>query len=58
MINSFLGLIGKRNINVEHMINKSRGEYAYTIIDLDEVIGSEITDKINEHPAVVRVRVL
>jgi hypothetical protein len=40
------------------MINKSRGEYAYTIIDLDEVIGSEITDKINEHPAVVRVRVL
>lgn len=58
MINSFLELIGKRNINVEHMINKARDEYAYTIIDLGEKIGPEITEKILANEEVLRVRVL
>ncbi|NCB50807.1 MAG: 3-phosphoglycerate dehydrogenase [Clostridia bacterium] len=58
MINSFLELIGERNINVEHMINKQRGEYAYTIIDLGEKIGPDITDRIKANNAVLRVRVL
>lgn len=58
MINSFLDLIGARNINVEHMINKQRGEYAYTIIDLGEKIGPEITDRIKANKDVLRVRVL
>jgi D-3-phosphoglycerate dehydrogenase len=58
MINSFLDLISERNINVEHMINKARGGYAYTIIDLGEQIGSDITGRILANPAVLRVRVL
>jgi D-3-phosphoglycerate dehydrogenase len=58
MINSFLELIGKRNINVEHMINKARDEYAYTIMDLSEKIGPDITDKILAKEEVLRVRVL
>jgi len=58
MINSFLDLTGERNINVEHMINKQKGEYAYTIIDLGEMIGPEITDRIKANKDVLRVRVL
>lgn len=58
MINSFLDLISERNINVEHMINKARGGYAYTIIDLGEQIGADITQRILANPAVLRVRVL
>ncbi len=58
MINSFLDLISERNINVEHMINKPRDGYAYTIIDLGQVIGGEITDRIAANPDVVRVRVI
>lgn len=58
MIKSFLELISKRNINIEHMINKARDEYAYTIMDLSETIGPEITDRILEKEEVLRVRVL
>ena len=36
MINRFLDLIGEQNINVDHMINKSKGEYAYTMLDLED----------------------
>jgi D-3-phosphoglycerate dehydrogenase len=58
MINSFLDLISEKNINVEHMINKARGEYAYTIIDLSEEIGPDITDKILGNEEVLRVRII
>ena len=58
MINSFLEFVSARNINVEHMLNKNRGEYAYTMIDLGEKINGEIVGKILENPDVVRVRVL
>ena len=58
MINHFLDLIGEENINVEHMINKPRGDVAYTIIDTGSVIGSAITDKIAAMDEVMRVRVI
>ena len=58
MINRFLDLIGAENINVEHMINKPRGEIAYTIIDTGAVVGSAISDKIAAMDEVYRVRVL
>ena len=32
MINSILDLVSARNINVEHMLNKPRGAYAYTMM--------------------------
>lgn len=58
MINGFLDLISERSINIEHMINKARGEYAYTMIDLGEHIGPEIADRIRAQREVLRVRVL
>lgn len=58
MINSFLDLIGAENINVEHMINKARGDVAYTIIDVGSPISAEIANKIAAMPHVKRVRVI
>ena len=58
MINQFLDLIGAENINVEHMINKPKGEVAYTIIDTGSDISDEITAKIAAMPEVMRVRVI
>ncbi|MBR4057201.1 MAG: phosphoglycerate dehydrogenase [Oscillospiraceae bacterium] len=58
MINGFLDLIGEQNINVEHMINKPRGEYAYTIIDTGTKLDREIIDKISQMKEVLRVRVI
>ena len=58
MINGILDLVSARNLNVEHMINKPRGEFAYTMMDLSEPVGSEITAPIEQNPDVLRVRVI
>ena len=58
MITRILDFISDRNINVEHMINKPRGEYAYTIVDLGEKIGEDTAASIRGMSDVLRVRVL
>ena len=58
MITSILDFISQKNINVEHMINKPRGGYAVTIVDLSEPIGEDVADAIRRMNDVVRVRVL
>ncbi len=58
MITQFLDLIGGQDINVEHMINKPRGDVAYTIIDTGSAIPQEIVDQIRAMTEVMRVRVL
>ena len=58
MLNHFLEFIGEANINVAHMINKQRGDYAYTIIDTDTPIGESIPDAIKHMDDVIRVRIL
>ena len=58
MITRILDFISEKNINVEHMINKPRGEYAYTIVDLGEKIGEETAASIREMPNVLRGRVI
>lgn len=58
MLTKILEFIGDRNINVEHMINKPRGEYAYTIVDLGTSIDSDVADAIRNMNNVLRVRVI
>jgi len=58
MLTNFLKLIGAKDINVEHMINKSRGELAYTILDLGDDVGEDMTDEIRAMSDVLKVRVL
>lgn len=57
-INSILDLVSERNINIEHMLNKPRGEYAYTMIDLAEKVNGNIAGEIMKDPDVLRVRVI
>lgn len=58
MINRILDLVSEKNINVEHMINKPREEYAYTIIDLGETVGEDMADSIRAMNEVLRVRII
>ena len=48
-------ILGEISGNVENMLSKSRGEYAYTIIDVEGAIDA---DKIAAVEGVVRVRVI
>ena len=36
MLSLLVDEIGQHNINIVHFMNKSKGEYAYTLIELDE----------------------
>ena len=58
MITRILDFISEKNINVEHMINKNRGKYAVTIVDLGSAIYEETVNGIWEMDEVVRVRVI
>lgn len=58
MLNRFLDIIGRDNINVEHMMNKHHGKYAYTIIDTGSEISDAIAQEISAMTEVVRVRVI
>lgn len=46
------------SVNILDMINKSKGELAYTIINTDHAIPAEAIEKLNQIDAVIRVRVI
>ena len=58
MITQFTGAFGEANINISDMTNKSRGEYAYTILDIESKATDEILEKLNAIDGVFRVRVV
>jgi D-3-phosphoglycerate dehydrogenase len=58
MLNQFLEIIAEHNINVEHMMNKARGEYAYTIFDTGTKLGEETVRRISAVEGVGRVRLI
>ncbi len=45
-------------VNVENMTNKSKGDYAYTIVDAGSVVDQKILNHIVNIPGVLRMRVI
>ena len=58
VVSSITTHISSHNINISNMLNKSRGKYAYTCLDLDEVPQEAVVGKIRALNTVYRVRVL
>jgi D-3-phosphoglycerate dehydrogenase len=58
MLNSILNLFSASQINIENLINKSRKDMAYTMIDLNTKVGESFMAQIEQLPSVIRVRVL
>lgn len=58
MLGQFTGILAEEGINISLMTNKSRGEYAYTMIDADAAVPAEVEKKISEADGVLRVRIL
>ena len=57
-IANITGLLSKDGVNVENMTNKSKKDYAYTVVDLGSRISEAVADEIRALEGVFRVRVL
>ena len=44
--------------NVANILSKSRGEYAYALIDIDDQVGDDALEKMSAREGVLRVRFL
>ncbi|NLF34537.1 MAG: 3-phosphoglycerate dehydrogenase, partial [Clostridiales bacterium] len=58
MLASLTKVLSQDGVNVETMSNKSRGEYAYTILDLDTGIDETVADDIRAIEGILRVRLI
>ena len=54
----FTSAIAADNVNIDGLMNKSRGEYAYTMLDLDQHPAREVVEHLKEIEGVLRVRVI
>lgn len=50
--------LGEFDINIENMTNKSKGDYAYSMFDLDTPLTEEVVEKLWAIKSVIKVRVL
>jgi len=48
----------KRGLNIENMLNKSKGENAYTMLDLSAIAGEDLLAELNAVDGVRRVRLI
>ena len=58
MLNQFTAVIGEKNINISDMTNKSRGEVAYTMLDIENAATQDLVETLQKIDGVFRVRVV
>ena len=58
MISQFSKILGDEGMNIADMTNKSRGEYAYTLMDMEAEIPGEAIEALESVEGVSRVRVV
>ena len=58
MISQFTKILGAEGLNIADMTNKSKGEYAYTLIDLESAASKEALDELKAIEGVSKVRVV
>ena len=54
----FTAAIASENINIDGLMNKSRGEFAYTMLDLDHHPSAEVVENLKKIDGVLRVRII
>lgn len=58
ILNGVTGIVAQNNVNIENMLNKSKGDFAYTILDVGDIDKQDITEKVSAVDGVIRVRVV
>ncbi|MCQ2521484.1 MAG: phosphoglycerate dehydrogenase [Lachnospiraceae bacterium] len=58
MLTKFTGAFGDKGINISNILSKSRGDYAYTMIDADQAATDDIVNTVKAIDGVIKVRVV
>ena len=58
VIASITTQLSNAGVNVENMTNKSKGEYAYTMVDVGSPVDAKAIEDISRVPGVIRMRVI
>ncbi|MBE5922087.1 MAG: 3-phosphoglycerate dehydrogenase [Lachnospiraceae bacterium] len=58
MLTQFTAAFAKDGVNISEMVNKSRGEYAYTILDYDSESPATIVEDLMKIDGVIKARVI
>lgn len=58
VVGSVTSALGEGGINIDNMVNKSRGDYAYTLIAVDSRADDAVADKLKAIEGVINVRVI
>ena len=58
VISGITAMLGSIGVNIENMINKSKGDNAYSMLDITGTIPADLADKIATIEGVSRVRVI
>ena len=58
VIAQYTTILGDANINISDMFNKTRGDYAYAVLDIDAPVTEDVVAKLNAIEDVIRVRVV
>jgi len=58
MISKFATVLGDAAVNISDMINKSKGEYAYTALDISTPVSEEVVESLKGIDDVYKVRII
>lgn len=58
MLGQFTKILADDNMNIADLSNKSKGSYAYTMIDIDSDVSEKVVEDLKKISGVLRVRVL
>lgn len=58
MLTSITAVVAENNVNIENMLNKSKGDFAYTMVDIAKADTEAIISKLNDIQGIIRVRVI
>lgn len=58
IIGNFSKILGDADINITDMMNKSRGEYAYSLLDLESAVTEAVVEQLQKVEDVLKVRVI
>jgi D-3-phosphoglycerate dehydrogenase len=58
MVRQITKAIAEEEANIVDMLNKSRGDFAYTLIDVEEKISNSVIENIKKVEGILKVRAL